>query len=248
MLALSSYSPWKRYKKFTDWFVDYGKAYSLRINGFDVKKYDRTIEKRILKVMTPYTVTITRADGGHIHEATDKLVAIPLNKQQMKFYKKLENDRVYPKFDILADTPAKLLQKLHQISGGFVKNEEGEIHTFKNNLKLKWLHENIDPENTMIVANYIAEQKELAKHFPNTGSITKNCEGVDFSKFKVMVIYSMGFSSATYQQIIARQMNISRQEPIEIIYLTSGIDQYVYAAVSAKKNFTSVWYKNNKKD
>ena len=61
-----------------------------------------------------------------------------------------------------------------------------------------------------------------------------------------MVLYSWSFSAATYEQVRVRQANINRSEPIEIIYLTSGLDAYVYKAVKNKQNFTSSWYKKNK--
>ena len=248
MLALSNNSPWKRYSRFTEWFNDgYGKPYSLRIGMHDIAQYDRTNERKVLRNVRKLTVKITRAEAGHIHEAIDEQVEIQLSKKQKKFYKLLEEDRVIPKHDILAETPAKLLQKLHQVSGGFVKTEEG-LYEFKTNPKLQWLKENIIPSETIILAHHIAEQKLLAEHFPHTGSITKLAEGVDFSHFKTMVVYSMSFSASTYQQVRARQMNINRKEPITIKYLTAGIDSYIYKAVQDKKNFTYSWYtriKNN---
>ncbi len=248
MLALSDHSPWKKYKRFTLWHEDYGRLYTMRINGLDIKMYDRTKEEKVLKDVKKITVSITREEAGHIHEAVDRCVPIALSKKQTKFAAKLEKDLVVEKKngEILADTPAKLLQKLHQTSGGYVKGEDNFVLEFKEKPKVKWLLENIDPDKTIILSHFINEQKLLSSLFPHTGSITKNAEGVDFSHFDVMVIYSMAFSAATYEQVRARQMNFSRDKPVEIIYLQSGIDQYVYKAVSAKKNFTASWYRRNK--
>jgi len=223
----------------------YGKPYQKKIADEWRDQHDKTKERMVIKDVKKITVTITRKEGGHKHEATDKLIQIPLSKRQSRFVKQLEEDLVIDRYDILGDTPSKLIQKLHQISGGFVKTEN-DLYTFKKNPKIAWLRENIDPERTIILANYIAEQKALAEIFPHTGSITKNAEGVDYSGFPLMVIYSMGFSAATYQQVRARQMNINRDTPVEILYLISGIDSYVYKAVQAKKSFTAIWYRNNK--
>ena len=246
MMALSDFSPWSEYARFTDWFIDYGVPYSIRIKGKDIRQYDRTIEKRVISVVDKYKVSMTRADAGHKHEPVDVLIDIPLNKQQQKFYKQLDVDKVIPKYDILGDTPSKLNNKKHQISGGFVKNEFGEVYTLKNNPKMDWLKANVeDPSDTIILAHHIEEQIALAKEFPNTGSITKLCEGKDFSHFKNMIIYSMSFSAATYEQVRVRQANINRKDPIKLIFLISGIDAHVYKAVKANKNFTASWYKNN---
>jgi len=245
MLALSDRSPWAAYPRFTLWHQDYGRPYSIRINGLNVNKYDRTQEEKVLADVGKYTVTITRKEAGHRHEATDRLVELPLTRRQDKMYRTLKEDLILTKKGsvILADTPAKLMIKLHQISGGFVKADEGSDLILKKNPKIKWLQENIDPDKTIILAHYQAEQEHLATLFPHTGSITKNAEGIDFSHFDRMVIYSMSFSAATYEQVRARQMNFSREKPIEIIYLLSGIDAYIYKAVSNKKNFTARWYR-----
>ena len=246
MLALSDRSPWRKYKTFMHWHFKYGTPYSMQINSFSVTKYDRTKESKVLRDVKKLTVTITRKEAGHKHEPVDNPVYISLGKKQQKFEDKLEEDQIILKHDIVADTPASMLQKCHQIAGGFVKTEDDGLYTFKSNPKMDWLHANIDPENTMILAHHIAEQKALAALFPNTGSITKNAEGKDFSHIDTLVIYSMSFSAATYEQVRVRQANISRNKPITIIYLLAGIDKYVYKAVHSKKNFTASWYRRNK--
>ena len=249
MLALSDYSPWKRYSRFTLWFEDYGRPYSIRINQIDIKQYDRTHEAKVLKDVKKITVTITRKEAGHKYEANDVLVNIPLSKKQTKFVAKLQRDLVIPKHEIVADTPAKLLQKCHQISGGFVKNEDGDYYEFEDKPKIDYIRANFDPNDTIILCHYIAEQRFLAKLFPHTGSVKKNAEGKDFSHFKNMVIYSMDFSAATYEQVRARQLNLkTRHSEVNITYLISGIDQYVYDAVVSKKNFTASWYRKELKN
>ena len=186
---------------------------------------------------------MTRKKAGHKHEPTDTLIYIDMSPKQQKFCDKLDKDKVIPKQHILGDQPAKLNSKKHQISGGFVTREDGSIYTFNNNAKINWLLDNCDPKNTIIVAYHKSEQDALAKLFPHTGSITKLAEGQDFSKFDRMIIYSMGFSCATYEQIRVRQANVNRKKPIEIQYLICGIDAYVYKAVQSHHNFTASWFR-----
>jgi len=228
----------------------YGKPYNIKVNGNDVPRYDKTHEDEIWEDIGKFVVSMTRKKSGHVHEAVDKLVHIELSKKQQKMVNTLSKDKIYSKKRnvILADTPSKMMQKLHQVGGGFIKGEDKYLHSFKKIPKVKWLLQNIDPKNTIILAHYVEEQKMLAKLFPHTGSITKNAEGVDFSGFDVMVIYSMAFSYATYEQVRARQMNISRDKPIVILYLISGIDKYVYEAVQSKKSFTANWYRRNNEE
>ena len=168
---------------------------------------------------------------------------------------------------ILADTPVKMLGKSHQIAGGVSvkcepkasanpnwdgKDEDKEFlyaprtFTFKKTPpKVKYIQDNFDPETTIILSYYKSEQEMLAKLFPHTGSVTKLSTGVDLSHYKTMVVYSMGFSSANYEQVRGRLMNVKRDTPMTVHYLISGIDEYVLKAVKAKENFTSRWYKKN---
>lgn len=246
MLALSDVSPWKDYPTFNSWFNDgYGRPYTMRLNGYDVNKYDRTNEAYVKRDVKKYVVTITRSAAGHTHEATDKVIHIEQSKKQKKMYKQLKEDLIIEKQEILADTPVKLMMKLHQISGGFVKREDETILQIKENPKLDWLRDNIDPENTFILAYYQAEQQMLSNYFPHTGSVTKLSSGVDLSMYEHLVIYSMAFSAANYEQVRSRQMNIKRDTPVEVRYLCSGIDLDVYKAVQSKKSFTASWYQKH---
>lgn len=246
MLALSDVSPWKDYPTFNSWFNDgYGRPYTMRLNGYDVNKYDRTNEAYVKRDVKKYVVTITRSAAGHTHEATDKVIHIEQSKKQKKMYKQLKEDLIIEKQEILADTPVKLMMKLHQISGGFVKREDETIYRLKENPKLDWLRDNIDPENTFILAYYQAEQQMLSNYFPHTGSVTKLSSGVDLSMYEHLVIYSMAFSAANYEQVRSRQMNIKRDTPVEVRYLCSGIDLDVYKAVQSKKSFTASWYQKH---
>jgi len=245
MFALSYKSPWNKYKRFTQWFEKYGKPYSIRINGIDIKRYDRTKGNKVKKCIDPLTVHITRKEAGHKFDAVDKLHIIELSKKQQKVINILDKDLVYEKkkYTILGDTPSALMTKKRQISGGVVKCEDDILMYFKNNPKLSYINDNFDPNECIILAYFKAEQDLLSKLYPNVGSVTSNAEGVDYSHFEHMIIYSMGHAYKTYEQVRSRQLNMmKRKSEVIINFLISGIDQDVYNAVSKKKNFTKSWY------
>ena len=199
-----------------------------------------------------------------------------MNKEQDKMIHKLQKHGIVEKGDIeiLADTPVKMLSKLHQIAGGFAVKGEDEIiknpkwikgkkkrmkklgiekhkaipttyYLKKVPPKVDYILKNFDPETTIILSHYKHEQEYLKGLFPHTGSVTKMSTGVDLSHFKTMIIYSMAFSSANYEQVKGRLMNVKRDTPINVHYLISGIDRYVLKAVKDKENFTSRWYEKN---
>ena len=249
MFKLSYVSPWRHYKRFTLWYQDYGKLYQIRINNISINQYDRTIEHKVKKDVKKYIVTITRKEAGHKYEPTDELHDVPLSKKQKKIIEILDRDKVYDtkKYTILGDTPSKLNTKKRQICGGAVKCEDDKLMTFKKLPKVEYIKRHFDPNNTIILAFYIQEQKLLSEIFPNVGSITTNSKGKDYSHFEHMVIYSMGHAAETYEQVRVRQANMKkRKSDIVVHFLLSDIDHKVYEAVSNKENFTSSWYRANK--
>lgn len=205
-------------------------------------------EKKIFKEVKKYVVTLTRADAGHKYEAVDELHRVNLPKEQTRFIKKLKKKLFVEKDEqlFMGDTPAKMGQKLHQISGGFIKDEDGEVFKFRENPKVEYIKRNFNPETTIILSHFKAEQEYIKGIFPHTGSTTRNSEGVDYSHFENMVIFSHSHASATYQQVRARQMNINRKTKITVHFLIAGdTDQHVYDTATGKKNFTRRWYENS---
>jgi len=260
-LALSCKSPFNHYKNFTAWHNDYGIPYDIIIEWDQVrnrpkrkaKGYDKAQTTKIQKAIEHLKVTITQAEAGHKYFAKDKLHNIELSDEQKNMYKLIDKDKMIELEDdytILADTAAKVLQKKHQISGGFVNSvydfdeTQTKIIQLQQLPKVQYIKDNFDVYNTVIFAFYKAEQEYLSTIFPNVESITKKSDGCDYSHMDNMVIYSFGFHAVTYEQIRARQMNFSkRTKDIIVNFLISGIDEYVYTAVSNKKNFTASWYK-----
>lgn len=264
-LALSCKSPFNHYKNFSQWHKDYGIPYDIIIEWDKdknkpkrkAKGWDKADQDKVKKAIEHLVVSITRKDAGHKYEAEDKLHYIELTKKQQEIYDALDDDHMYELINdhtILADTAAKMLQKKHQISGGFVKavndwNESETIDYMVGSNKEQFIKDNFDVNKTMIVAFYIPEQEYLKTVFPHVESITKICEGTDLSNFDNLVIYSFSFHAVTYEQIRARQLNfVKRDKPVIVHFLISGIDEYVYAAVSNKKNFTASWYKSKIKE
>lgn len=264
-LSLSCKSPFTSYKKYNDWHKDYGEPYD-KVIGYDhnkrkpitVRGVDRGNTNKIKKAISHLIVTITQEEAGHTFFAKDKIHHIALSHRQERIIKCLDKDKLYElpnDLTILCDTASKLNQKKHQICGGFVNctndlNEsETSIYEFKQKPKVRYILDNFDINDTIILAYYIPEQKYLSKIFPHVGSIGKNSDGVDYSHFKNMVIYSFGFAAVTYEQVRARQMNFDKRiDDIYVHFLLSGIDEYVYEAVSNKHDFTASWYSKHKKE
>jgi len=285
MMSLSSWSPFREFKRFTHWFQYYGVPEKIYLGTIEVNSYKKTKIKKIKKAIKHLVVTLTRKDTGHKHEVKDIYLDVPPNREQLKLTRAISKDRVITKkgMTILADTGSKYLQKLHQIAGGVAVNAEpkpipnpdfkpvskkhfksftkDEVIAYEKSKfllipqtyflkkeppKVKYIKDNFDVDNTIILSFYKHEQEYLSKIFPHTGSVTKLSTGVDLSHYKTMVVYSMSFSASNYEQVRGRLMNVNRKTPMTCNYLITGIDDYVLEAVKNKNNFTASWYYNTK--
>jgi len=161
--------------------------------------------------------------------------------------------------EIVADTAVSLMTKLHQLSGGTVKQDNRAINVSLH--KVAYIIDNFADESVVILCNYVQERELLKRYLENVtedveafkrgehqyfiGHIKSFSEGVDFSFADTMVIYSLNFSATTFIQSRERLANKKRLKPITVHYLLTkgGIDRDVYNAVNAKMNFTASYYK-----
>jgi len=244
-LGLSLYSPFK-HPRFTKFFEEYGTDKKIWTGVRLVPNYKACNVEKVQKAMEHLVVKLTRKKTGHTHESKDVIHRIPLSKKQQKIYDTLFETKLYMKkgVELLADTGVKMLGKLHQVCGGVaVKGETDNDYRFKKlPPKVKYIQDNFNTDNTIILSYYKHEQEFLKGLFPHTGSVTKLSTGVDLSHYESMIVYSMAFSSANYFQVKARLMNVNRKTPMNVHYLISGIDEHVLKAVESKSNFTTRWF------
>lgn len=242
--ALSSWSPWLRFKNFYKWFAEYGRPFTLEINGIERPQYTKTHMDKILQDVNHLFITKTRQDLGFRHEPEDHIHWIELDHQTKKVYNELlEHELVeLPIGTLVCDTKVKLRTTLHQIEGGTVKIED-ERYILVNDEKVRYILAKWgDTEDLVIMYNFIKEADKLAQYF-NKATIlqaTSNAEGVDLHKFKTLVVYSQDYSTARHTQRRARQANLGRKEPIHVHFLLvkKAISAQVYRTVSInKKNY-----------
>lgn len=137
-LGLSSWSPFK-FPRFTKFFEEYGIPSKIYTGTREVPSYKKTKVDKIKRDMQHLVVTLTRKDTGHKHESKDVLHRVGMKKWQKKIEKRLKKTLLYVKddYEILANTPVKLLGKLHQLAGGIGIKAEPESKPNPNFIKLK---------------------------------------------------------------------------------------------------------------
>jgi hypothetical protein len=250
---LSSWSPWKRFQNFYDWFNIFGKPYTVEINSMNVPQYDRVKTDKVLSQVNHMFITKTRKELGFEQEPEDVIHFIELSEATRWVYNEvLEHQIVELKAGMLVcDTVSKLRFSLHQLEGGTIKIEDERI-VLGNTEKIDFILDKFgDNPSLVIMYNYIAEKQKLESYFTEARILqaTSFAEGVDLYEYQDLVIYSQDFSTARHTQRRARQCNKKRDTPIKVHYLLvkKGISEQAYQTVSVKKkNFVDSVFNRSK--
>lgn len=261
-LWVSSFTPFEE-KSFYKWYKNYGEEYSIFINGMFIKQYKRSYEDMIMDKINHLIVTMTKEKANFDVFVNKKIHQVEVNEIYLNALDYFRNNRIITinENEIVAETSASLLNKLHQLNGGTIKVDD-KLSLIVSNHKVNYIKENLgNDEKIVILCNYIKERDLLLTRLTNStdevekfkngnykyfiGHIKTFSEGVDFSYADSMIIYSLNFSATTYLQSKERLANKKRTKPIVVHYLFTkgGIDEHIYQAVSNKMNFTSSYYK-----
>lgn len=240
-LQLSSWSPWKLYSNFYNWFRDFGRPYSIKANGRDINQYDRCKKEEVLICVEHLFLSKTRTELDFEHEPTDEKHYIELDEATKDVYNTLIDKSIVELNAglLVCDTESKLRYALHMLEGGTAKIGTQYI-VLANNEKIDFIKQKFgDSENLVIMHNYKAEATKLNAAFKKATILqaTSFAEGVDLHKYKHLVIYSQDFSTARHTQRRARQANKNRKEPIHVHFLLvrKGTSEQVYKTVSVNK-------------
>ena len=177
--------------------------------------------------------------------------------------KKLQKDLVVEGSEetILADTPVKLMMKLHQMFSGTVKFESGNS-TILDLSKAQFIHDNFGDVKIGIFYKFKAELKALKEvygddlcteldDFNNTHKsialqIVSGREGISLRKAEALVYYNIDFSATSYWQSRDRMTTKERLESdVYWVFAKGGIEKQIYKAVTKKKDFTLRHFKKD---
>lgn len=269
--------PWSEYASFYKWFKDYGIPKKIRrAGGMEVTVYDE-VKSSVVSAIEPWVVTVTQDDAGFKYKP--EIIPCWLENEELKEFEVpfekdgygcLEDYYLSGLFyEVVGETPAAKLQKLHMLEGGTLIDEKDEAftHGMKPFYKVDYLLKRLNKDDSYFISTAYIHERELIsiglKHdgyhvetdievFQKerngvfVGSGISNAEGVDLSWLTgCMIIYSLNWSGSKFTQLIERQNNFLRNRPIKVYCLLrkGGVDEKVFNAVSKKKNFNNTFYK-----
>ena len=247
--------PFKEYTTFYKFAKKYVNITQRKINSFLINDYSCGLDT-IISEMKPHTLSYTQKEAGFKVKTTEHVIEVDMLPITYQLAKKLTKNLVIEGKDdvILADTPVKLMMKLHQIYSGTVKFESGNSMVLDYS-KAEFIHDNFIDIKIGIFYKFKQELVALQKiygdqlctdleTFKSTDKsialqIVSGREGISLKEAKILVYYNIDFSATSYWQSRDRMTTKDRLEnDVYWIFSKGGIEHDIYQSVIKKKNYT----------
>lgn len=248
-------NPFNHYANFYKFCADYVDVKEKKINGMFIKDYTRGRDT-IIDAMKPYTINYTQKEAGFKVDTREHIIEVDMKESTYKLIKRLQKDLVIEGVanDIIADTPVKLMSKLHQMYSGTVKFESGDSMVLDTS-KAQFIYDNFAGQRVGIFYKFKEELNALKsvygdqlttdlEEFDTTSKtialqIVSGREGISLQNADSLVFYNIDFSATSYWQARDRMTTKDRLESdVYWIFAKGGIEHDIYKAVSKKKDYT----------
>lgn len=255
-------NPFKEFKNFYRFCDKYVKVKTKMINGLSMNDYSNGLDT-IVEAMKPHTINYTQKQAGFITKTTEEILEVELKESTYKLIKKLTRDLVVQGKEevILADTPVKLMMKLHQLYSGTIKFESGNSMVI-DTTKAEFIKDSWNGCQIAIFYKFKEELQALKQvfgdeltidldEFNNTNKnialqIVSGREGISLKKAEYLVYYNIDFSATSYWQSKDRMTTKDRPEnQVFWIFSKGGIEYDIYKAVTKKKDYTLNHFKKD---
>lgn len=253
------FAEFKNFYRFCDKFVNVKQR---KINGLFVKDYSGGLET-ILKAMEPYTINYTQQEAGFMSETKEEILEVEMKPMTYAMIKKLKKDLVIEGKEeiILADTPVKLMMKVHQMCSGTIKFESGNSMILDLS-KAEFIKEQFEGCKIGIFYKFKEEYNALKQVFGDDLTselsvfedtnknialqIVSGREGISLRHAEYLVYYNIDFSATSYWQSKDRMTTKERLEnQVYWIFAKGGIEHDIYKAVTKKKDYTVNHFKKD---
>jgi hypothetical protein len=232
------------------------------INSLRIRDYSHGLPT-IMDKMKPYMIAYSQKEAGFKVNTTEKVLEVEMEKTTYKLANQLKKHLVIEgkREVILADTPVKLMMKLHQLYSGTIKFESGNAEVLDNS-KARFIRSQFKDMKVGIFYKFKAELKALKEVygddittelsvFEDTDKsialqIVSGREGISLRQAKCLVYYNIDFSATSYWQSRDRMTTKDRLEnDVYWIFSRGGIEQKIYKAVTNKKDYTLSHFKKD---
>jgi len=264
---LSNYSPFRKYTNFYKWANDYVNVKKKHLGYSIVNDYSEGKEKEIKGVIRHYVSTVTQKDAQFHSEVNELILEVEMKPITYQIISRLKKDLIVKGasgVEIIGDTGAKLMQKVHQLSSGTIKIDDKKSLIIDNS-KAVYVAEHFKDEKIAIFYKYVAQLESLKEvlkdklttdinEFNNTDKwlclqFISGREGVNLSKADALVMIEIDFSATTYFQARDR-MTIKERLVNNVfwIFAKNTIELDIYKRVQNKMPYTLSHFQKTNKD
>ena len=262
--ALSKrFNPFAQYKNFYRWFDVFGIPKIRYFGTIKVNDYSNADLQKIMPIINKYIITFTQKEAGFISEIKENILYIEYSQLQEKLIKQLKRDKIIQGNNdvIIADSGAKLMSKIHQISNGTIILDSGNSIILETK-KAEFIKSFFEFKKIAIFYYYQKELDLLKQVFGESLTTDLNefnetkknialqqitgSEGISLKKADCLVYYSFGFSGKNYIQGRDRMTTIDRlQNNVFFVFPSGSIDEKIYNVIKEKKTYTEKLFRGD---
>ena len=255
-------NPFAKYKNFYQFANDYVGVVKKKIGGLYINDYSKG-SKKIIEVMSPYTINFSQKDAGFLVETTEHVLEVEMKSSTTSLISKLKRDLVVEGDTevILADTAVKLMTKVHQLCSGTIKFESGNSMVI-DLTKAEFIKKKFKGKKIGIFYKFKQELNALKEVFGDNICTDLDCftstdknialqivsgrEGISLKEAECLVYYNIDFSATSYWQSRDRMTTKDRlKNNIYWIFSKGGIEKDIYKAVIKKKDYTLTHFRRD---
>jgi hypothetical protein len=258
---LSAYNPFAQYKNFYQWSKTFVNVKQRQLGHGLINDYSDAKIDLIDAVIQPYILKFTQEESGFESKVNEHVIYYPTLCRNL--IERLEKDLIIEGKEnvILADTGAKLMQKVHQLESGTIKFECGKSMIL-NTRKAEFIRDYFEGKKLAILYYFVEEFELLKLVFPNfttdldefnrtdkhyIGQQYASSMGINLSAAHSLVFYSFGYSGTHFLQAIDRLTTKERKKnDVYFVFGKGSLSERIYKVVSKKKNFTLKMYERTK--
>jgi SNF2 family DNA or RNA helicase len=255
-------NPFNGFRNFYGFARQYVNIKERMINSLRIRDYSEGYQS-IMDAMKPYMIAYSQKEAGFKVVTNEKVLYVDMLQTTYNLAEELQRRLVIEGKDeiVLADTPVKLMMKLHQIYSGTVKFESGQSMVIDNS-KAKFIRKFFHGMKIGIFYKFKAELEALKgvygdalttelSVFEDTDKnialqIVSGREGISLKKASALVYYNIDFSATSYWQSRDRMTTKERlKSDVYWIFSRGGIEKKIYKAVTNKKDYTLSHFKKD---
>jgi len=213
--------------------------------------------------MKPYMIQFSQQDAGFKTETTEQILNVVMRPETYNLAKRLKKHLVIEGEEevVLADTPVKLMMKLHQIYSGTIKFESGNSMVLDDS-KARFIKEKFKGKKIGIFYKFKEELNAIKSIWGDKITtdlqdfqggekdialqIVSGREGISLRQADCLVYYNIDFSATSYWQSRDRMTTKDRlKNNVYWVFANKGIEGKIYNAVVKKKDYTLKHFKKD---